>query len=157
LAQLLLQVSGRAGREEQAGEVLIQTHHPEHPLLQILIREGYNAFAEKALEERKQANLPPFSYLVLLSAESLKSEQAALFLNESSAILKKYPGDIELLGPTIAPFEKREGRYRWQLLLMSHKRSALHSALKNALPEIDALKSGKKVRWSIDVDPIDTN
>lgn len=74
-AQLIIQVAGRAGRAEQEGRVLIQTHLPEHPLILQLMDKGYLAFAKHNLEERKEASLPPFSYFALLRAEAYKQEQ----------------------------------------------------------------------------------
>ena len=155
LAQLLVQVAGRAGREEKPGEVLIQTHHPEHVLLQHLITEGYGAFAQQALREREAAQLPPYSYFVLFRAESLNEVEAKKFLSEVKTILLRHVKEVTLLGPAIAPIEKRDGRYRWQLLLSSKKRAALQHLLKKSIPDIELLKTQRKVRWSIDVDPME--
>ena len=74
MAQAIVQVAGRAGREEQMGEVLIQTHHPEHPLLNRLLKEGYSAFADFVLKDRHAAQLPPFSHMALLRAEGVERE-----------------------------------------------------------------------------------
>jgi primosomal protein N' (replication factor Y) len=155
LAQLLIQVAGRAGREEKPGEVLIQTHHPEHVLLQHLITEGYGAFAQQALQDREAAQLPPYSYFVLFRAESLNEVEAKTFLSEVKTILLRHVKEVSLLGPAIAPIEKRDGRYRWQLLLSSKKRAALQQLLKRSIPDIELLKAQRKVRWSIDVDPME--
>ena len=155
LAQLLIQVAGRAGREEKPGEVLIQTHHPEHVLLQHLINEGYASFAQQALHDREAAQLPPYNYFVLFRAESLNEVEAKTFLSEVKTILLRHVKEVMLLGPAIAPIEKRDGRYRWQLLLSSKKRAALQQLLKKSIPEIELLKSQRKVRWSIDVDPME--
>src|SRR5690606_24122326 len=70
LAQLLVQVAGRAGRARRPGEVWLQTHHPPHPLLQTLLQGGYPAFAGAALQEREAAGSPPFAFLALLRAEA---------------------------------------------------------------------------------------
>ena len=153
MAQLIIQVSGRAGRGEKAGEVIIQTHHPEHPLLHTLLESGYTGFAKTALIERKQANFPPFSYMVIVRCESIQKNQGVEFLNECRQTLN-YEG-VELFGPIPAPMERRAGRYRWQLILLSNERKKLHAVLRHWVPGIHKLKTANKVRWSIDVDPQD--
>ncbi len=157
LAQLITQVSGRAGRAEKSGEVLIQTHHPEHPLLQTLIHKGYQSFAEAALKERQAAGLPPARHLVLLRCESVDSGAAQTFLNQAveySQQLNK--DDLDIFGPLPAPMERRAGRFRYQLMLQSRHRKPLHQFLSCWAPQLQQLPAARKVRWSIDVDPYDT-
>lgn len=153
MAQLIIQVSGRAGRGEKAGEVIIQTHHPEHPLLHSLLETGYTGFAKTALIERKQASFPPFSYMVIVRCESIQKDNAIEFLKQCRESLN-YQG-VELFGPLPAPMERRAGRYRWQLILLSAERKNLHAILRHWVPEVHKLKAANKVRWSIDVDPQD--
>jgi len=153
MAQLVIQVSGRAGRGEKAGEVIIQTHHPEHPLLHTLLESGYPGFAKTALIERKQAHFPPFSYMVIVRCESIQKQHGQAFLDECRQTLN-YDG-IELFGPLPAPMERRAGRYRWQLILLSDERKKLHGVLHHWVPNIHKLKTVNRVRWSIDVDPQD--
>ncbi len=153
MAQLIIQVSGRAGRGEKAGEVIIQTHHPEHPLLHTLLESGYTGFAKTALVERAQASFPPFSYMAIVRCESIQKDHGVAFLNECRQALN-YEG-VELFGPLPAPMERRAGRYRWQLILLSKERKKLHAVLRHWAPEISKLKTVNKVRWSIDVDPQD--
>ena len=86
LAQTIVQVAGRAGRGNKPGEVLIQTEFPEHPLLQRLLSDGYDGFAQAALAEREQAQWPPFARLAALR-DSAKTREAALgFLTEARAL-----------------------------------------------------------------------
>jgi len=153
MAQLIIQVSGRAGRGKKAGEVIIQTHHPEHPLLHTLLESGYTGFAKTALIERKQAHFPPFSYMVIVRCESMHKNQGVDFLNECRETLH-YDG-VELFGPIPAPMERRAGRYRWQLILIANERKKLHAILRHWVPGVHKLKTVNKVRWSIDVDPQD--
>lgn len=153
MAQLIVQVSGRAGRGEKAGEVIIQTHHPEHPLLHVLLQTGYPGFAKQALIERSQANFPPFSHMVILRCDAMQKELGQVFLDECRRTFN-FQG-IEVFGPLPAPMERRAGRYRWQLIMLSNERKVLHGALHHWLPSILKLKSINKVRWSIDVDPQD--
>jgi primosomal protein N' (replication factor Y) len=152
MAQLIVQVAGRAGRGERAGEVLIQTHFPDHPLLRVLLAEGYRAFAEAVLQERKAAQLPPYSHVVLLRAEATGREQPQSFLTEAAA-LADVPRGVHLLGPIAAPMEKRAGRFRAQLLVQCEQRALLHRFIDAWLPAIETLKSARRVRWSLDVDP----
>jgi len=153
MAQQILQVSGRAGRAESPGKVLIQTHYPDHPLLQTLINGDYGAFARVLMEERRQANLPPFTHLALLSAEGYNEKEAVAFLNQARARLPSRA--LELLGPVPAPMEKRAGRFRFQLLIQANDRATLHRALGPWSTELEGLESARKVRWALDVDPQD--
>ncbi len=154
MAQLIVQVSGRAGRGERPGRVLVQTHHPEHPLLQALIRDGYPRFAQAALAERCDAGLPPAGVLALLRAEAPGRDAAFAFLEEAAALARPWTGArVNLLGPVPAPMERRAGRYRAQLLVESAERSALRRLLDRWVPQLEGSKSGRRVRWSLDVDP----
>ena len=162
LAQLLIQVAGRAGRAQRPGEVWWQTHHPEHRLLHDLIGGGYDGFARDELAQRQAAGFPPFAHLVMLRAEAPQMEAASAFLHAARAILQ-HPANnaggatdaIQLSGPLTAPMPRRAGRYRMQLLLSSTRRPALHARLDAALPAIHALPEARRARWSLDVDPVD--
>ncbi|UVE18253.1 primosomal protein N' [Pseudomonas sp. LS44] len=160
MAQLIVQVAGRAGRAEEPGKVIIQTHLADHPLLVQLTEQGYFAFAEQALAERRSAGLPPFAHLALLRAEAHKPGQAESFLDEACGLAEQLLNQlrlsgIELLGPVPAPMERRAGRYRAQLLLQANARAPLHRLLASWLLTLEQLPSGRSVRWSLDVDPID--
>jgi primosomal protein N' (replication factor Y) len=155
LAQLLIQVAGRAGRAKRRGEVVLQTHHPEHPLLLTLIHGGYHAFAEAELMQREAAGFPPFAHLALLRAEAKHADPPAAFLQASRELLQHTRAPLDLSGPLPAPMPRRAGYQRAQLLLSTSDRRALHGALDHALPGIYALPPARKVRWSLDVDPMD--
>ncbi len=156
LAQLLIQVAGRAGRADKAGQVLLQTHHPEHPLLATLLSGGYGAFAELELEQREAAGFPPFAHLAMLRAEAKQVEVANDFLQAVRRCIERDADrTLEISGPLPAPMPRRAGYQRAQLLLSAPERRALHAALDAALPEIHALPGARKVRWSLDVDPVD--
>lgn len=155
-AQTLVQVAGRAGRGELPGEVYIQTHFPEHPLLQVLVREGYDRFAEAALAERRSAGWPPFAHLALLRAEASSREPAMRFLEQARAAGEKLRGSqVQLLGPAPAPMEKRAGRYRAQLLVETASRPPLQKFLAAWRELIAALPEANRTRWSLDVDPVE--
>jgi primosomal protein N' (replication factor Y) len=158
LAQLFIQVAGRAGRASKPGEVLLQTHHPEHALLQALLHNGYDNFADNALVERKEALLPPFTHLALFRSEANNSDQVCQFLQQIRGIFESSPlfnQDTFIMGPNPAPLARRAGRYRWQLLLQAPDRKTLQRMLAIAKPAIQLLPLAKKVRWSIDVEPQD--
>lgn len=157
MGQLLVQVGGRAGRSDKKGEVLIQTHFPHHPLLQLLLKFGYRKFAAALLKERKETELPPFMFLALLRAESKTRELTYEFLNAIKELAEcKLATDhkhIQLLGPIPSIMEKCAGRFRGHLLIKSPKRQSLQNFLKQLMPTISTLPSVKKIRWSLDVDP----
>lgn len=152
LAQLIIQVSGRAGRAEHPGTVVIQTHHPDHPLLRTLTEQGYPAFARAALTERELLQLPPYSYLALMRAEAKESTATERFLQEARDLIPPTPG-LEVLGPVPAPRPRRAGYQRQQLLLQATQRPRLQRVLGDWLNSVEQLKSARSVRWSIDVDP----
>ncbi len=156
MAQLIVQVMGRAGRGDASGEVVIQTHHPEHPLLHLLLARGYGAFAEAALAERAEASLPPYSALALLRAEAVDAHAPQAFLEAARAIAEEAGvAGVQLLGPVSAPMERRAGRTRAQLLLQAPRRATLHRLLERCLPHWEGLKLARRVRWSLDVDPME--
>ena len=154
MAQLMVQVSGRAGREQRPGVVYIQTHFPEHPLLQTLVHRNYGEFADLLLKERRQAQLPPYAHLALLGAEATKAEVAEKFLRVAGDSLKNHH-NLAVFGPLAAPIEKRRGRYRSQLLIQSGNRNTLRQALAPWRQTLESMQEAKRVRWFLDVDPQD--
>lgn len=166
LAQLIVQVAGRAGRADKPGEVWLQTHEPAHPLLTTLLKGGYDAATALQLGERLASNLPPFAYLALLRAECRQREVLDRFMAAARAALDhSVPPDggtqhhargaLRAHGPSPAPMPLLAGRHRAQLLLESAQRAPLHQALAEGLPRLHALPQPRGLRWSIDVDPVD--
>ena len=153
LAQLYVQVAGRSGRAEKQGEVVLQTHYPDHPLLTTLLEKGYQAFAEETLKLRHNMGLPPFSFQALFKAQCHHSEEAENALSQLASFFyeQKIEG-LQVLGPIPAPFSKKAGQYRWQLLLQHASRKQLQAALSRYSPEM--IKSSQ-VRLILDVDPLD--
>ncbi len=157
-AQLLVQVSGRAGRAEKLGQVLLQTRSPDHPTLHTLLGGGYPAFAKEALAERAITGWPPYSALALLRAESADREVSMAFLHkakaQATALVQN--GSVEINGPMPSPMERRVGRYRAQLLLQSERRTDLQRVLHPWTPALETLAAGRRsLHWSLDVDPVD--
>lgn len=156
MSQLILQVAGRAGREVRKGTVLIQTRNPDNPMMQTLVKEGYEAFARVAMDDRRMAELPPFSYMAIVRAEAADAREAHGFLLDISALLDEQKrGTLDVMGPAPAPMERLGGRFRAQLLLQSDRRSTLNDSLSRLTYVIDKLPGARRCRWSIDVDPVD--
>jgi primosomal protein N' (replication factor Y) len=155
MGQLLVQVAGRAGRAAKPGRVMIQTHQPDHPLIHSLVHNSYHQYALQLLAERQGSGLPPFAHLALLRAEANNLEQPEAFLRELRR-LGEADSKVQLLGPLPAPMTRRAGRYRAQLLLQAKERKDLHRCLQQLCALGDQLPLGKKIRWSVDVDPVDT-
>ena len=164
LAQLIVQVSGRAGREEKKGQVVLQTAHPEDEMLNTLLNLGYSGFAQKALAERKEILLPPYAYQALIRCESNKIEYYQAFLEYCFQVMntlkhhktaegKETESDLQLLGPVPAPMEKKAGKFRGQLLIQTRHRKELHRILSDLVWNVEVNKAAQRVRWSIDIDP----
>ncbi|WP_207385029.1 primosomal protein N' [Legionella fairfieldensis] len=153
LGQLLTQVSGRAGRAEHAGHVLIQTHLPQHPLLNLLIQQGYDDFAKALLATRQQAQLPPYHYLAVIRAQDKVPSKVLSFLHASKEQLESQ--GIQVLGPAPAPLARKAEQHRMQLLIKSPSRKKLHYTLTQWRLWLTINKLTHKVRWNVDVDPMD--
>ncbi len=156
MAQSIVQVAGRAGRTSASGEVLIQTGFPDHPFWDTLISGGYNRVADEALAEREITRWPPFTRLALIRSAAHRQADAHAFLDVARRSLEGRCGDtMRILGPVDAPMARRAGRYRAQLLLQSSDRRTLHDALRALRPILEEDSAARKVRWSIDVDPVE--
>lgn len=156
MGQLLVQVSGRAGRAEKPGSVIIQSYHCEHPLLQTLVQQGYHALAQFILHERQITQMPPFRHLALIRAESAQAELAVEFLHRARGIAEQYilaTPQLHYLGPLPAMMEKRGNRFRYQLQFNSAQRKLLQQLLTDVALQLEQEPLAKRVRWSIDVDP----
>ena len=155
-AQLLIQVAGRSGRRSRRGEVFVQTHTPDHPLLSTLLNHGYPNFAQQALAARKTWQLPPYAYHICIRAGSTKTENLYAFLEHSAVILRQaMPAGVSVQGPISPAMEKRAGQYRAFILLSAARRGLFAKQLRHCLDQIEALSQARKVRWAVDVDPCD--
>lgn len=156
LAQMITQVTGRAGRGAKEGEVLIQSEQPQHPFWRDLIREGYALTADKLLQERLEMGMPPASHWAVIRAEASDRSLAMDFLGEVAGMMAHSSQQaVMVMGPVPAIMEKKGGRYRAQLLLNSAKRKPLHQILDQHTDTISRHKLARKLRWSIDIDPMD--
>jgi primosomal protein N' (replication factor Y) len=155
LAQTILQVAGRAGRAELPGEVVIQTHHPDHPLLKCLLDGDYTAFAMLALAERREAAWPPFAHLAVWHAEAARREHSLEFLAQVRAAAEAEPSPVTVLGPAPLAMERKGGHYRAQLLFRSTERAPLHRLVERTLLAVRNAAAARRTRWSIDIDPLE--
>ena len=160
LAQLLVQVAGRAGRSRQSGSVIVQTHQPANPVLRRVIESGYHDYAHSALIERRDAGLPPFTAMAIVRAESGNSNSPMLFLEElrghmQKANLRKLRvSDISL--PLVAFMRKRAGKFRGLLVLRGASRNGIGELLSQVMQAGASLARNHRVRWTKDVDPENT-
>ncbi len=155
LGQLIVQVAGRAGRAERPGAVILQTHNPDHPLLRALIEGGYAKLAKTLMAERRAAGLPPYALFALLRAESKSLAHANDFLQLAAELARASGHAITAHGPLPAPMPRRAGYQRSQVLIETDSRSLMQSFLPEWLEQLRKLPSARRVRWSIDVDPVE--
>ena len=156
IGQLLIQVAGRSGRGKLKGEVIVQTHQPEHPVLDQLFNQGYRPLALQLLQQRQQGMLPPCRPLAVIRAESTYPNQAMELLGLARKLCdqqRQTEPDIQCLGPLPALMEKRAGRFRFILQVTASQRVQLQRCLSAVAIQLDNEKLAQKVRWSIDVDP----
>ncbi len=149
----MTQVSGRAGRGDVEGEVIIQSFVPSHPAIQFARRHDYAAFYQEEIEFRHQLGYPPFRRIALLTLEGFGEEKVRYVLGELRKFLEeriKGISDLSFSGPAPAPLARLRDRYRYQLILRTRKMTALTSQL---APLVKKFNLPKDLRLTIDVDP----
>jgi primosomal protein N' (replication factor Y) len=151
----LLQVSGRAGRADKPGEVLVQTQLPEHPLYRALVAHDFDGYAATLLSERREAGFPPASFQAVLRADAPTLAEASDFLCRVRDALAVRAGRVALCGPAPALMVRLANRERAQLVLESMSRPELHRVIDALIVLLDGLAVPRQLRWSIDVDPQD--
>ncbi|MFV0278436.1 MAG: primosomal protein N', partial [Parahaliea sp.] len=157
MAQLLTQVAGRAGRADTPGEVILQTHHPDHPALQAMLQRSYARQATAMLARRRESGLPPFGQLALLRTDATDIEAGEDFLARLRRDFEREATpNCQLIGPLPSPMPRRQGRYRCQLLLLARGRPAARAAAGRLVTLAEALPRQGGLNWSIDIDPTDT-
>jgi primosomal protein N' (replication factor Y) len=157
LAALLFQVSGRAGRADLPGEVIVQTDFPTHPLARALAAHDYERFAEVLLAERRAATLPPFAHLAMLVAEARTRDLVDAFLAAASEAGRRAAcaesNSVEVFPSVPASMPRRAGLERGQVVAHAIERSAMQRFLPHWRSAIETLP-GRRVRWGLDVDPL---
>ncbi len=149
-AQLLTQVAGRAGRSQQQGQVLIQSHYPEHPLFSQLQNNQYHSVLNAEKEQRQQLKLPPYSFEAQLLLSSKYPDQPDACLEE---LRHYYDWSCTLIGPLPAQLAKKAGSFRSTMVLRSVNRKTLHHNLQLLTSWLDTNAKRYKCRWMLDIDP----
>lgn len=150
-AQMMTQISGRAGRSRTPGKVLVQTHQPQHPLLLRLFTQDYQSLAAELLQERQATGFPPATFMIVVRAEARSAKQAEGFLRRVSVSGKD--DKAQVFGPLPAIMERVADRYRWQLILQATDRHSLRHLAREIICRMEAIRGFSSVRWSVDVDP----
>lgn len=153
LSQLMIQVSGRAGRKHKTGQVIIQTQCPEHHFFQLLLGKSYEDYAMHELRQRQDLGFPPGSYMAIIRARSKKENDVEDFCEE---ILRTAPEheSVNIMGPIPAPIYKKMGQYHMQLIFNGNHRQTLHYCLQRTIEGIRVQKIDNNITWSLDLDPI---
>jgi primosomal protein N' (replication factor Y) (superfamily II helicase) len=149
--QLVAQVAGRAGRGERAGTVHVQTFHPGHPAIQFAARHDLHGFAQAELEFRRTFFYPPFSELAAILVSSGAREKAEAAAEEIGRKAQEKGTAARISGPAPAPFERLQGKWRFQILLRTTGRTALLELLESSVPD----RAPAGVQIAVDVDPQD--
>ncbi len=162
LVQTLIQVAGRSGRAEKQGKVIIQTNYPEHPTFQFVAKQDYINFCESELASRKALMLPPFSHQAVIRLNSFGTTEGLTRLTKLQQSLTHYTAEnnldqkIHVSSAMPASIERKSNWYRYLIVLSSPCRKTLHQTLHFAQVELSNIKRSKKLKWVVDVDPIDT-
>lgn len=151
----LLQVSGRAGRAEIAGEVLIQTTFPQHELFNALRVQDYETYANTLLDERGAMQFPPTSYFALLKAEASDYNQVLQFLHRAVNLARAIPNKVTIYDPLRPQMERLKNMERGQLLMQADSRKDLQQLLRAWMPQLRMQKLANKLRWVLDIDPLE--
>lgn len=154
---ILVQVAGRAGRENLPGKVIIQTYTPENFCIKYSKTQDYRGFFETEIELRKQLKYPPFCDIIMFginSTDKIEIEKAAKKLYD---LLKKYgQGKIQIMQPLPAPIDKIKYRYRWRIIAKCNLNNKVIDIVNSALEEYYKLKY-KKTRVIVDINPNNMN
>ena len=157
LAQLLTQVAGRAGRGDHPGAMLLQTHYPDHPLLQALLNRAYPEIAADLLQQRRDRGLPPAGHLALLRADARTEGSGETFLQ---AVRRQVEAGLasgsRLIGPLPSAMPRRAGRYRSQLICLSTDRASGSCSAAALVAAAESLRAPAGLNWFVDIDPLET-
>ncbi len=148
--QVLIQVSGRAGRESDKGLVYLQTLEPESYLIESIKNNDWQSFIECELENRKIANMPPFSRIVIVSLSAINQEELVTYMRKLTSIIPSY-NDMRFLGPTPAPIFMLKNKFRYRFIIIAPKNINIQKLIKKWLTGVSQPKS---IEVRIDVDPI---
>jgi primosomal protein N' (replication factor Y) len=151
----LMQVAGRAGRADKAGQVIIQTQFPDHVLFNALRSQDYVAYADAMLQEREQVQFPPYVFTALLRAEANEYTLVQQFLNHAFKLARNLNMDVMVYDPVRPQMERLKGMERGHVLMQSNQRATLQQLLRNMVYQLRGQPIANKVRWAVDVDPLE--
>jgi primosomal protein N' (replication factor Y) len=151
----LMQVAGRAGRADKAGQVIIQTQFPEHVLFNALRSQDYVSYANAMLQEREQVQFPPYVFMALLRAESNDFALVQQFLTHAFKLARDLSTEVTVYDPIRPQMERLKGMERGYVLIQTSKRGALQKLLRILVSQLRGQAIAAKVRWAIDVDPLE--
>ncbi|MSP87128.1 MAG: primosomal protein N' [Methylotenera sp.] len=151
----LMQVAGRAGRADKAGQVIIQTQFPDHELFNALRSQDYVTYANALLLEREQVQFPPYVFTALLRAEANEYLRVQNFLRYAFELARSLSHDVLVYDPVRPQMERLKGMERGHVLLQASSRTALQHMLRNLVQQLRAQDSAAKVRWAVDVNPLE--
>jgi primosomal protein N' (replication factor Y) (superfamily II helicase) len=156
MAQLLTQVAGRAGRADIPGEVLLQTHYPDHPSMQAMLNSDYADQARAMLTRRAAAGMPPIGQLIVVRTDCSDLELGEQFLQTLRKLVEPaLQGTASLIGPLPSPMQRRAGKFRSQLILLAGSRQLAQAAAGQLVAQAETLPARRGLKWSIDIDPQD--
>lgn len=151
----LMQVAGRAGRADKAGQVMIQTQFPDHALFNALRKQDYESYANVLLQEREQMQFPPYVFTALLRAEANDYSWVQQFLQLAFAHARSLSDQVLVYDPVRPQMERLKGMERGYILLQAKQRVVLHGVLRQLVLQMRASKLASKVRWAVDVNPLE--
>lgn len=153
----LMQVAGRAGRADKAGEVMVQTTFPQHALFDALRSQDYTAYANNLLQERATTQFPPYAYFALIRAEAHNFADVSRFLGHAAHTGRQLlqANQVMVYDPVRPQMERLKGMERGQLLIQAGSRQAIQKLLRSLVPQLRTEKNNQKIRWSVDVDPLE--
>lgn len=156
MAQLLTQVAGRAGRAEAGGRVIVQTHYPDHPVLQAILYSSYAEQSQQMLTQRQATGMPPAGQLVIIRTDCKDANYGEAFLQTlRHATQPHLPAGAQLIGPLPSPMQRRAGKFRSQLLLNAPNRAIAQQAASLLVTQAEKAPARLGLKWSIDIDPQD--
>jgi primosomal protein N' (replication factor Y) len=151
----LMQVAGRAGRADKAGQVIIQTQFPEHALFNALRVQDYVSYANTMLQEREQVQFPPYVFMALLRAEANDYSLVQQFLQQAFELARSFESQVLVYDPVRPQMERLKGMERAHVLMQASHRPALQQLLKHLCAQLRGLPIAAKVRWAVDVNPLE--
>ena len=156
LSQLMIQVSGRAGRKHKTGKVVIQTQCPEHEFFKLLLGKSYHDYALHELQQRADIGFPPASFMAIIRARCKSEKVLNEFFENILENVTENP-TVSIMGPIPAPMYKKMGLFQMQLIFNGNHRQSLHNSLNQITHYIRSNKIANNIIWSLDIDPINLN